>query len=136
MNLEVGLIRELACEHRSALGRDLVGPRHRALHALGAWGEHELSAVRAQQGAALLAHGFRHGEHDVVAAGSTGERQADAGIARRGLHDGASRLQRTGGGGSVEDGDGDAVFHRIGWVVELQLGGDGGVVARDTVELH
>ena len=70
---------------------DLLGLGDRAAHALGARGQHQLGAVGAQQRAPLDAHRLGHREDAAVALGRADERQRDAGVARRGLHDDATR---------------------------------------------
>ena len=80
----VGGIVELA-RHPGAVaqaGEDLLGARHRALHPLGALGEHDLAAQRAQQVAALERHRVRHREDAAIASGRGDVGQADAGVAR------------------------------------------------------
>jgi hypothetical protein len=126
VDLGVGGVGELAGQHRAlALGDDLLGPGDRALHPGARVGEDELGAERAQQGAPLLAHRLRHGEHDVVAAGRAHHGQRDAGVAGGALDDGAARLEFAGGLGRVDDRDADAVLDGVGRVVELELGRDG-----------
>ena len=87
--------------------------------------EDELGAERAQQGAALLRHGLRHRQDDVVAAGRADERERDARVAAGGLDDRAAGLELAGRLGGVDDRDADAVLDRVGRVVELELADDG-----------
>src|SRR5665647_212641 len=125
VDLRVGLIGELAGQDRAALGRDLLGLGNRALHALGAWGQDELGAVGPQQRLTLLAHGLGHGEHHVVSAGGTDHRERDPSVAAGRLHNRSARLELAGLLGGVDDRHADAVLHRAGRVVELELGCDG-----------
>ena len=113
----------------SVLADDLLGLLHGAAHALGAGGQDDLGAVRAQHDPAFGGHGFRHGQDDLVAAGRAHHGQGDSGVAGRAFDDGAAGLEGTGLLGSVDDGDADPVLDAVGRVVELQLDGHGGVKA-------
>ena len=63
-------------------------------HAFAALREHQLGAQSGQQGAALLAHGFRHGEHHPIAPLAADVGQSHTGIAAGGLHNGGPRFQQ------------------------------------------
>src|SRR5213594_4049909 len=64
VDLRVGGIRELLRHVPvGALGEHLLGLADGAVHAFRVGREHERGAVGAQEGAALLAHRVRHGEH-------------------------------------------------------------------------
>ena len=108
-----------------ALG-DLGGLGDGPAHAVGAGGQHQLGAVAPQQHPALLAHGLRHGEDALVAAGGAHHGQGDAGVAAGRLHDGGARRQQAGLLGGVDHRDGDAVLDAAGRVEELELGRDPG----------
>ena len=69
------------------LGDQLLGPAHRAGHALRGRREDDLGAERLEQPAALERHALRHGHDQLVAAGGADERQADAGVAAGRLDD-------------------------------------------------
>ena len=125
VDLGVGRVGELAGEDAAALGRDLVGALDGTLHPGGRVGEDELGAEGTEEGAALLRHRLRHGEHDVVASGGADHGEGDAGVARRRLDDRAAGLELTARLGGVDDGHPDAVLDGAGGVVELELRGDG-----------
>ena len=74
----VELLQHVAVRRRR---EHLLGLRNRALHAFRPGREHDLRAEGAQQHAALHAHGFRHGEDQLVAFDRGDERQPDAGVA-------------------------------------------------------
>ena len=118
----VGRVHELAGDDRSGnLGLELLGLGDGSLHAGCAVGEHELCAVAAHELAALDAHGLGHRDDDAVATGGGDAGQADAGVARGGLDDGAAGLQLAGGFGCVNHGLGHAVLHRAAGVEVLEL---------------
>ena len=122
VNLRVGGISELAGQDGvTTLGDNLVCLVYGTLHAGGTRGQHDLCAVGTQQHAAFQRHGFRHGQHHVIAAGGTHQGQGDASVAGGGFHDGATRFEFTGGFGGIHNGLTDAVFHRVCRVEKLQL---------------
>ena len=82
---------------------------------------HDLGAVRAEQRDLLLAHLVGHHEDAVVAALRGDDGEPDAGVARRGLDDGAARLQQTVALGGVDHGDGGPVLHAAAGVEHLEL---------------
>ena len=130
VDLRVGLVGELlGPDGVLGVGHDLLGLLDRAAHALGAGRQHDLGAERAEQHAALVAHGLGHGQDDLVAAGRADHGQGDAGVAAGAFDDGAAGLERTGLLGRVDDRDADAVLHAVGRVVELELDRHGGVEA-------
>ena len=109
------------------LGKDLVGLGDGALHAVGAGGEHEFGAEGAEQHAAFDAHGFGHGEDELVALGGGDEGQRDAGVAAGGLdEDGFAGLDFAGFLGVLDHGHADAVLDAGEGVLAFELGDDGG----------
>ena len=62
-------------------GDQFFGFRDRAFHALGARREHDFGAEGAQHHPTFHAHGFRHGDDELVAFGRSNECQSDAGVA-------------------------------------------------------
>ncbi|MNV70358.1 hypothetical protein D3C71_1633180 [compost metagenome] len=67
-------------------GDDFFRLGDRALHAFCAFGQHQVGAQRFKQLAAFDAHGFRHGQRQLVATRRGDERQRDAGVAAGRLH--------------------------------------------------
>ena len=97
VDLRVGRVGELlGPDGVLGVGHDLLGLLDGAAHALGAGGQDDLGAVRAQHDPALGGHGLRHGQDDLVAAGGADHGQGDAGVAAGGFDDGAAGLERTG----------------------------------------
>ena len=122
VDARVRLVLELLGEDGARdLGDELLGLGDRALHSAGRIGEHELGAVRLQQQAALDRHRRRHREDDAVAAGGADHGERDAGVAARGLDDGAAGLQQARRLGGIDDRDAQSVLDARGGVVELEL---------------
>lgn len=114
---------------------DGLGLLHRPAHAVGPRGQHDLRAEGSQHHPAFGGHGLRHGQHHAVAAGGSDHRQGDACVAGGALHDGPAGLEYTGLLRAVDDGGADAVLHRVGRGVELQLHRDvAGHTGVETVE--
>ena len=59
----------------------LIGFGNSALHAFGAFRQHNFRTVVLQNIAALNAHGFRHGQNDAIAFRSSDRRQTNTGVA-------------------------------------------------------
>ena len=130
VDLRVGLVGELlGPDGVLRVGHDFLGLLHGAAHALGARGQDDFGAEGAEHHAAFGGHGLRHGQDDLVAAGSAHHGQGDAGVAGGAFNDGAAGLEGTGLFGGVDDGHADAVLDAVGRVVELKLDGDGGIQA-------
>ena len=97
MGLGVGGVVKLVGHPGGGVGlQQLLGLGNGTAHALSALREHQLRPQGGQQGAALLAHGLRHGEHHTIAPLAADIGQGHAGIAAGGLHDGGTRLQQAG----------------------------------------
>ena len=73
---EFGVFATSSSALRDGAGMPFVGRR-----------QHDLGAERLEQPPALEAHALGHGHDQLVAAGRTGERQADAGVAAGRLDD-------------------------------------------------
>ena len=84
----VGRVVELLRHERVGdLAMQFLGLGDGAVHALLAGRQHDLGAEGLEQPAAFEAHGLGHGDDQLVAAGGTGEGQADAGVAAGRLDD-------------------------------------------------
>lgn len=109
------------------------------LHALGGVCEHQARPKGLQQDAPLEGHAGRHGQHEVVAAGSSDKGEPDARVAAGGLDErGGARCDEP-LCFCVEDHlHSDAVLDALAGCVEgLELGGDTGAAAiGDGVEVH
>ena len=97
MHLRVGRIDKLS-ENNRILNRtlQLLCLRNGTLHALCAVREDNLCAVCLDQISALDAHGFRHGQNDMIALCRADCRKSDAGIAAGRLNNRCARLEHTG----------------------------------------
>ncbi len=81
-------------------------------------------AVGQHQAAALDRHAVGHDQDDLVALDGRHHGQADAGVARGRLDDGAAGLERAGALGVFDHGQGDAVLDRAAGVAALGLDPD------------
>ena len=101
------------------LRRQPLGLLDGALHALGAFGEHQFRPKGAHEVAPLHGHGLGHDDDDAVAPHGGDGRKADAGVAGGGL----DRLvvEDPGLHGGVDHRLGGAVLHRAGGVERLHL---------------
>ena len=99
----------------------LVGLRDGPLHALRAVREDELRAIGLHDLSALHAHGLRHDNNDAVTSGRGDGRQANAGVAGRGLNDHGVRLERTALLRILDHGQSHAVFHGASRIEVLEL---------------
>ncbi len=84
----------------------------------------DLRAVGPQHRDLLLAHLVRHDEDAAVALLRRRDREADAGVARGRLDDGAAGLELSFGLGLLDHGQTDPVLHRSTGVEVLELGED------------
>jgi hypothetical protein len=73
--------------------------------------QHQLRAQCAQRVHLLARLGFGHDDHGLVAQRIGDQRQPDTGVARRALHDGATRLEDTARLGVAHDPQRRAVLH-------------------------
>ena len=104
---------------------DLLRLADGARHALCAGGEHHLRAVGLHQQLPLNAHAVRHDDHGAVAARRRDGGQTDAGVAARGLDDGAAGREQALLLGGDDHLIRRTVLDRAGGVHILQLGEDG-----------
>ena len=109
--------------------RDVAGQaRGHAVVALGRIGgdvggaQHDLGAVRAQQGLLLDRLLVGHHEDAAIALERGGDREAVAGVAAGRLDDGPARLEEAGALGGLDHRQADAVLDRAAGVEHLQLG--------------
>src|SRR5699024_10175493 len=100
---------------------NLCGLINGTAHAIGTRGQNNFGTVGAQHDTALIGHGFWHRQHNAVATCSADHGQSNTGVPRGALNNGATRTKRAGFFSSVYDCDTDTVFHRVRWVVELDL---------------
>ena len=126
----VGRIHELTGDEgvRDLLGQ-FIGFGDGALHALCAFGEHQLGTVGLHQLAALDAHGLGHDNDDPVAPCGGDRGQSDAGVAGGGLDNDGALLEKAFGLSVVDHGFGDAVLDRTGRVKVFQFCKDRGLEA-------
>ena len=111
--VDIGGIVELLRHPRiGGRGEDLLGPRDRALHAVGARGEVEARAIGEHQAAALDRHRIGHHQDQLVALDRGDHRQADAGVAAGRLDDRAAGFQLARFLGVLDHRQRDAVLDR------------------------
>ena len=123
VDLGVGGVLELHWDEVARVsGSQLFGLADRAVHAFAAGGQDQLGAVGAQQDAALFAHRVWHGEHALVTLGRAHHGQGDASVTAGWLEDDGIGLDLPGLFGGFDHRGANAVFDRVGRVVELQLG--------------
>ena len=94
----------------------------RAFHAFGAFGQHEVCAIAADQFLAFDAHGFRHGNDDAVTACGTDSSQCNAGVAGGRFDDGGTGDQFAVGFSGIDHGFGNTVFGAPCRIEVLQFG--------------
>src|SRR5690606_36130196 len=107
---------------RQPVAHGVVGLRVLRRH--GGRGDDDLGAVGLEHVDLVLAHLVGADEDALVAALLGDQGQADAGVAGRGLHDGATRLELALGLGCVDDLDRDPVLDGATGVDVLDLGQD------------
>ena len=100
----------------------LLRLRNRPLHAVDAWREDDLGAIRGGKLPTLNAHGVGHGQHQMVAAGGGDKRQPDAGVAAGRLDDGATRQKKTALLSVVNHRQRNPVLHAAARIEVLDLG--------------
>ena len=106
-------------------------------HSLGARSENQLGAEHGEEGTALEAHCFRHGEDDLVAFCCSNEGKSDAGISTCRLDDDGVWLEDATLLGIFDHGHADAVFHAPERIEELAFESDGGIkTGCDAVEFN
>ena len=96
-----------------------------ALHAFGAGSEDEVGAEGGEDAAAFDAHGFGHGQRELIAAcgGDVGE--CDAGVSAGGFHDFDAGTEEAAFFGVPDHGGADAAFDGVGGVTAFDFGQDG-----------
>ena len=87
----------------------------------GGRGDHDLGPIRAEHRDLLLAHLVRHDEDAAIATKRGGDREADTGVARRGLDDRAARTQLSLPLRGLDHREPDPVLHRTPGVQVLEL---------------
>jgi hypothetical protein len=127
VHVHVGRVLELL-RHPGARrrGNDLLRLGDRALHALLARCQLEPGAIGQHQAPALDAHAVGHDQDQRVALDRRHHRQADAGVARGRLDDGATGFQQAARLGVLDHGQRDAVLDRTARVGALGLDPDFG----------
>ena len=98
-------------------------------HAVLTRGETHFGTVGFHEVSTLHAHGFRHGQNQVVALDSADQRQSDTSIAAGGFDDGGAGLQNALLLSVLNHRKSDAVLHAAAWVEILYFGDDGCVKA-------
>jgi len=114
-----GVLKLLRHPGAGGLRHQLFGAGNRAVHAFFARCQLELRAVGQHQPAPLNAHAVGHDQHQRVTLDSCDHGQADAGIARGRLDDGATGLQRAGLFCRFDHAQGNAVLDGAARVAAL-----------------
>ena len=126
----VRLVRKLRGEDGAVRrGHDLLRFVDGAAHSQRGFGQNKLRPESAQQRAPLFGHGGGHRENDFVPAGGSDPGEPDSRVAGGSLDDRPSLGELARGDCGVDDGDRDAVLHRIRRIVEFELREDGRVGA-------
>ena len=125
VHLGVGRVVELLRQEGALRGGDFARLRDGSLHLLLGRREDDARSERLEKLPALEAHALRHREHAAVPLHRADQREADAGVAARRLHDRASRQQLPRARGFLDHGHADAVLHRPAGIRLLHLGPDG-----------
>ena len=102
--------------------RQRLGEADGAVRALGSRREDDLGSEQAKELLALGGRVVGHHDPNRVPQARADHRQADAGVAARGLQDRLAGTQRPVGHGRLDHGPRDAVLDAAGRVVALQLG--------------
>ena len=128
MDVNIGFVLELLRHPCAGGGFDqLDRTLDRPLHALFARGQVKGRAVSEHQPAALDRHAFGHDEDELVPLDRGGHRQADAGVPRRRLDDGAAGLKAAVTLGCLDHGEADAILDRTAGIAAFRFYPDFGV---------
>ena len=114
--LRVGGVGELVGEEPAVFLGQFFGNAHHADAALGGGGEDDFAAEAADEFAPLDGESFGHDRNEGIAFGGADHGERDAGVARGGLDDGLAGFQQAAFFRVVDDGVGEAVFHRAAGV--------------------
>ena len=137
VDLRVRRVLELAEHHVVLLADKLLRGVDRAGHALDRRGEQELDAEALEEATPLEAHVLRHREDELVALRRADHREADAGVAGRGLDEGVAGLDGALALRGLDHGERDPVLHGAGGVEHLELAEDlGGTGVTHAREAH
>ncbi|MPM37749.1 hypothetical protein SDC9_84368 [bioreactor metagenome] len=126
----------LGNESAGMLGLEFQRGVDRALHAFGARRQDQLRTVGGQQFAPLDAHGFRHGQDELVALDRGGEGQADAGVAAGGFDDQGSGREFAVAFGGFDHGQTDPVLDAAAGIEKFDFGQEFGSLGRKPVDPH
>ena len=116
MVLRVGGVGELVGEEPAVFLGQFFGNAHHADAALGGGCEDDFAAEAADEFAPLDGESFGHDRNEGIAFGGAHHGERDAGVAGGGFDDGLAGLQQAAFFGVVDDGVGEAVFHRAAGV--------------------
>ena len=116
MVLRVGGVFKLVGEEPAVFFGEFFGDAHHAHTAFGGRREDDFAAKAADEFAPLDGEGFGHHGDKGIAFGGAHHGERDAGVARGGFDDGLSGFQQAAFFGVVDDGVGEAVFHRAAGV--------------------
>ena len=121
VHVGVGLVLELAGEEPAVRAGQLNGLVHHARALLGRRREHHLRAEETHETPALHAEGLGHRHDKGITLLRAHHREADAGVATRGLDYGLSRFERSRPFGVLDDAEGEAVLHGAERIEGLDL---------------
>ena len=123
VRLGIGRVGELVGQEHVLARRHRACGVDRLVHAAERLGELDAGPIEPQQRLALAAHPVRKRQDQVVALGRAHERERDAGVAARRLHDrGAPRLDPPLRLGGLDHRDADSVLDAAARVEGLELG--------------
>ncbi len=131
-----GVFKLLRYPRVGGLRLQLLGAGDGAFHAFFFRRQVELRAIGQHQAAPLDAHAVGHHQNQLVAFDRSHQRQANAGVARSRLNDGAAGLQRAGFFSIFDHSERNAVFDGAAGVAALGLDPDVGVRAKQAVDAH
>src|SRR6185369_3185689 len=119
------------------IGRIFKLLRQEVFVRFGTGGQDQIGAKRCQYAAPLDAHGFRHGQGQLVATGGGHVSKSDAGVAGGRFDDLDARPQNTALLGVPDHVGSDAALDRIGGVAPLDFCQDGGFWTADNmIQFH